>query len=130
MRRPTTTATKASSSNTTPHTIAPPQSHPPRSRHHTKPSNPTSIPPKMGNTISTFVDKAIETVKNTFRAIAHPIVRYVVEHPIHTLSHVASGVLLLVPGVVTAPLLAVAGFGSGGIAAGEQARTLDRGGVS
>jgi hypothetical protein len=75
----------------------------------------------MGNTISTFVDRFTSAVKNTFRAIAPPIVRYVVEHPIRTLCHVASGILLLAPNIVTAPLLAAAGFASGGITAGEQA---------
>ena len=90
-------------------------------------SDRTSLSPIMGNAISNFVEQAIESVKNTFRAIAPPIARYVVEHPIRTMSHLVSGVLLLAPGIITAPLLAAAGFASNGIVAGEQVHTQDGG---
>jgi hypothetical protein len=69
----------------------------------------------MGNIISS----AAQAIANTFRRIAPPIVRYVVQHPMRTVFHVANGVLLLVPGAVTAPLLAVAGFARGGVVAGS-----------
>jgi hypothetical protein len=73
----------------------------------------------MGNTVSNLVDRAVTAIKNTFRRIAPPIVRYVVEHPLRTLGHISNGILLLVPGVITGPLLAVAGFTGKGIAAGN-----------
>ncbi|KAL6152686.1 hypothetical protein ACJQWK_11340 [Exserohilum turcicum] len=85
----------------------------------------------MGNAVSNFVQKAVEAVKNTvsdmFRSIAPPIVRYVVEHPIRTLGHVGSAALLVAPGIITAPLLAVAGFTGSGVAAGSLAAAVQSG---
>ncbi|EUC31720.1 hypothetical protein COCCADRAFT_100582 [Bipolaris zeicola 26-R-13] len=80
----------------------------------------------MGNTVSNFVQNAINAVKNTveemFRRIAPPIVRYVAKHPLRTLGHIGSAALLLVPGVITTPLLAIVGFsGSGVMIAGSLA---------
>ncbi|EUC48219.1 hypothetical protein COCMIDRAFT_87824 [Bipolaris oryzae ATCC 44560] len=79
----------------------------------------------MGNAVSTFVQNAINAVKNTveemFHRIAPPIVRYVAKHPLRTLGHIGSAALLLVPGVITTPLLAIVGFSSSGIVAGSLA---------
>jgi hypothetical protein len=83
----------------------------------------------MGNAVSNSVNNAVrivknavrvvkDTVSNIFRRLAPPIIRYIVAHPIRTLGHIVSGLLLIVPGVVTGPLLALAGFGGNGIIAG------------
>ncbi|KAF2829874.1 hypothetical protein CC86DRAFT_176537 [Ophiobolus disseminans] len=81
----------------------------------------------MGAKISTLIAKASDAIANTFRQFAPPIVRYVVQHPIRTTGHVLSGMLLLVPGIITAPLLAMAGFASRGIAAGSLAAAIQSG---
>ena len=73
----------------------------------------------MGSQISTFLTIAIETVQYTFRRIVPPVVRYIARYPLRTLFHVANGILLLVPVVITGPLLALAGFTGGGIAGEE-----------
>jgi hypothetical protein len=70
----------------------------------------------MGNAVASLVDRAVTAVKNTFRRIASLIVRYVVEHPPGTLGNIGSGILLLVPGVIKNPLLALAGFAGSGVA--------------
>lgn len=92
---------------------------------------PNQLHSTMGNAVSNFVQKAVEAVKNTvsdmFRSIAPPIVRYVVEHPIRTLGHVGSAALLVAPGIITAPLLAVAGFTGSGVAAGSLAAAVQSG---
>jgi UPF0716 family protein affecting phage T7 exclusion len=46
-------------------------------------------------------------------------VRYVIQHPLRSLGHFCSGILLLVPGVVTTPLLALVGFSGTGVVAGK-----------
>jgi hypothetical protein len=79
----------------------------------------------MGNAVSNLVDRAVTAVKNTFRRIASPIVRYVVEHPLRTVGHIGSGILLLVPGVITGPLLALAGFAGSGVVASESWQHLE-----
>ncbi|KAH7392737.1 hypothetical protein BKA66DRAFT_439447 [Pyrenochaeta sp. MPI-SDFR-AT-0127] len=82
----------------------------------------------MGNTVSSFIHKAAtfvkDTVVNVFRRIAPPIVRYVAAHPIRSFFHVVNFIVLLVPGIVTAPLLALAGFTSSGVAAGSLAACI------
>ncbi len=46
---------------------------------------------------------------------------WVVKHPIKTGCYVTSGVIIVVPGLVAAPALGVAGFTAEGIAGGELA---------
>ena len=45
--------------------------------------------------------------------------RYVAKHPLRTLGHIGSAMLLLVPGVITTPLLAIVGFSGSGVIAGK-----------
>lgn len=44
---------------------------------------------------------------------------WAIEHPYQASFHVASGVVLLAPGVVTMPILGAVGFGATGVTAGE-----------
>ncbi|KAF1949239.1 hypothetical protein CC80DRAFT_510755 [Byssothecium circinans] len=79
----------------------------------------------MGNHVSKFihdcVTRAKDVVVNAMRQILPPVVQYVVEHPIQTVAHVATALVVAAPGIVAGPLLAVAGFAGGGIAAGSMA---------
>jgi hypothetical protein len=47
---------------------------------------------------------------------------WVVEHPYQTGFYVASGIVIVVPGLVAAPVLGAAGFTAEGVAGGELAR--------
>ena len=76
----------------------------------------------MGSQVSTFAHKCVRRVKeaalNITRQILPQIVQYVVEHPIQAAFHAINVVALVTPGIVAAPLLAMAGFTGGGVAAG------------
>jgi hypothetical protein len=82
----------------------------------------------MGNAISNSVNNAVRAIKDTISNILHrfapPIIRYIIAHPIRTLGHIVSGLLLIAPGAVTGPLLALIGFGRNGIIAGEGHNTI------
>ena len=54
-----------------------------------------------------------------FSESAHKVKDWVASHPYQTAFHVASGVTLLAPGLVTVPILSLAGFGATGVSAGD-----------
>jgi len=49
---------------------------------------------------------------------------WAIEHPYQASFHVASGVVLLAPGIVTMPILGAVGFGATGVTAGECRSTI------
>ncbi|PSN69109.1 hypothetical protein BS50DRAFT_619792 [Corynespora cassiicola Philippines] len=63
----------------------------------------------MGNEVSKFVKNAVEHVKETI----------VDMHPVRAVFHIVKGILVLAPGIIAGPVLALAGFTGAGVAAGS-----------
>ena len=75
---------------------------------------------EVGSHPQALPDIAEEAHGYNFSGTAREAKDWVASHPYQTVFHVASGVTLLAPGLVTVPILGLAGFGATGIGAGEQ----------
>lgn len=79
----------------------------------------------MGHHLSTSTKKLLMHILIKISTVAHrlfpSVARYILEHPIKTVLHVLATLFFSFPSVLSGSPLALVGFRSGGIAAGERA---------